>query len=442
MDNKGMYTLDNMPLCGFHFRVMTYTFGGSFVDGYILGIIEFAIVYASAYMNMNAVWQGLIASSPLIGVFLGSLFLGNLADKIGRQRIYTINFAVILVVSILQFWVETPITLFILRLILGICIGAEYAIGAALVAEFMPIRLRGKGLTIISAAWTIGYVVAAYVGAWMQKFGDECWRWMLASSAIVAAIVLLLRLGMPESPRWLILNGKAEKAKEVVRKCYGENVDLTPIIEEIRSTRTEEKMGFASLFHKKQIKHTIFAAICWGANTLPLYAILSFVPIILSAMGITDENTFYTLVLNGMLLLGAIIILFIVESLPRRQVVIWGTTIATIPLVVLALWAGAPPIIVVVLFTIHIVANAGYGAVAAYIYPAECFPSELRTTGIGFCSSVSRLFGVLGTFGMPIVIESLGIGVALIGIAVILVISLMMTIFWAPETKGISVDDI
>ena len=210
--------LDNAPLRKFHIRIISCTIGGSLTDGYILGMIQFALLAFTADVGMNATWQGLITSSPLAGVFIGGIFFGGLSDKIGRQKIYSLDFVAILVISLLQFVANSAGMLFILRLLLGICIGAEYAISGAIVAEFVSSRLRGRTLTILCMVWTIGYVIAAYVGAWMQNIGPDSWRWMLSSSAVIAFVVLLLRAGMPETPRWLILHGRSEEAKSAVAK--------------------------------------------------------------------------------------------------------------------------------------------------------------------------------------------------------------------------------
>ncbi|MGN1187238.1 MAG: MFS transporter [Lachnospiraceae bacterium] len=437
------YTLDDAPFCGFHAKIIAYTFGGSFVDGYILGIIEFAIISVSAYMNMSSVWQGLITSSPLIGVLIGSLIFGDLSDKIGRQKIYTINFFVILIVSVLQFFVNGPALLFVLRLILGICIGAEYAIGPAIVGEFVPTRLRAKMLTVLCAAWTVGYVVAAYAGAWMQTFGDEGWRWMLSSSAVIALIVLLIRLGMPETPRWLIAHGRIDEARAVVKKHFGENVTIEPIIKEVLNQKKEKpaNRGFKDLFKGDQLKKTVFCAVSWGANILPTCAILSFVPMILEAMGIKDENTFYTLILNGMFLLAAIIVLVVVDKFSRRKMLLGGMIVSGVPLLILGFWAGAPIWLITACFTIHLIGNQCYGTVAAYIYPVESFPTELRTTGAGFCSAASRIFSATGTFIFPVLMERLGVYPLLVGIAAIIAVAFVMAVAWAPETSEISVDE-
>ena len=436
------YTLDTVPLRKFHIRILSYTIGGSITDGYILGMIQFALVAFTADIGMNATWQGLITSSPLAGIFIGCLIFGRLSDKIGRQKIYSLDFIAILILSILQFFVNTAGSLFVLRLLLGICIGAEYSIGPAIVAEFVPSRIRGKSLAIMCMVWTIGYVIAAYVGAWLQTMGSESWRWMLSSSAVIAFIVLLVRIGMPETPRWLILHGKIKEAEEVVHSHIGEDVDLTPTIEEMRQKETGRKVKFSDLFAKGQAKKTIFAVVAYGVNVLPMYAVLSFVPVILNALGIVDANTFYTLLLNGMYVLAAIITMLVVDKFPRKKFTEFFMVVATIPLLILGFWANAPVWVVVLCFGIHVIGNQAFGTVTAYIYPTESFPTELRTTGAGFCSAVSRIFACFGTFAMPIIIDTLGIGVALIGIAVLLIIGLIVTIAWAPETTNVSIDEI
>lgn len=269
MNNNVTYTLDNVPFNKFHGKLAAYTLGGSFIDGYILGIIEFALVLLIPALDMNSTWQGLIGSSPLIGIFIGALFLGRLADAIGRKKLYTLDFLVIIIASLLQFFVGSPATLFIIRVLLGIAIGAEYAIGPSLQAEFMPIKYRAPLLSFLNIAWTVGYFASAIVGYVLANDQDN-WRWMLASSAVPALIFFLMRIGSPESPRWLISQGRVEEARAVVRKHVGENVTIDDILAE--APDTTEHLGYRHLFGKKLWKQTLFVCIFWvggGYRLLP-----------------------------------------------------------------------------------------------------------------------------------------------------------------------------
>lgn len=436
MEEK-IYTIDDAPVNGFHRKIAAYTLGGSFLDGYILGIIEFALLTIVPYMDMSSGWQGLIGSSPLLGVFIGSLFFGALSDKIGRQKIYTLNFVVVVIASILQFFVNSAPPLFVLRLILGISIGAEYAIGPALITEFTPSKLRGKILATLNVSWTVGYVFAALVGYLMSGLGDSSWRWMLASSAVLGFIVLIIRIGMPESPRWLILNGQVEKAREVVAKHIGKNVTIDNMLQRVESDEVE--LGYKHLFIDGMWKKTAFVSIIWFAGVIPLFGIFTFLPTVLSATGVQDEGMGSMLV-NLFMLLGAIIAVFIIDKFSRKGLCFWTLIISGLPLFLLGIWTGMNDMLIVLMFGMQIFFGVIAGSISGFVYPSEVFPTEVRSSGIGFCSAMSRIGSAVGTFLVPVLTESFGIAVVLIGMGALQVLAAMVTIFWGVETRQAKID--
>ena len=431
-----MYTIDNAPVKTIQRKMIAYTIGGSFIDGYNLGIIEFALVLIASYMKMNSYWQGLIGSSPMIGIFVGSLFLGALSDKIGRQKIYTVNFIVVVIASILQFFVNTPGPLFVLRLLLGIAIGAEYAIGPALITEFEPARLRGGILANLNVSFSVGYVAAAFVGYLLQGMGAESWRWMLGSSAIFGAIVLIVRIGMPESPRWLVLNGQIDKAREVVKKYYGDNVTIDNIVEQKETSEVD--MGYKHLFINGMWKKTVFCAVIWVVGALPMFGIITFLPTVLKTIGVIDENA-GSMILTLFLLVGSIVAIFIIDRFPRKGLCIWTFAISGMPLFVLGLCSNMNSIMIVILFAVFLAFNVINGSLSGFVYPSEVFPTEVRSSGIGLCSAMSRIGAALGTFLLPVLMNAIGIGPVLIILGVTQVIGIIVTIAWGPETRRISI---
>lgn len=435
--NQTTYTIDNAPVNGFHKRVVAFTMGGSFIDGYILGIIEVALLYIIPAMDMSASWQGLIGSSPLIGVFIGSLLFGKLSDTYGRQNIYKYNFVVLVVASVLQFFVNTAMPLFILRLILGIVIGAEYAIGPAIITEFVPSRLRGMTLATLNVAWTVGYVGSVVIGYAMEGMGDDCWRWMLASSAVFGVIILIIRIGMPESPRWLVLHGRTEEAIAVVKKFIGENVTIDNLLE--KQEEQQHDLGYKHLFINGMWKKTMFCAIIWLAGVIPLFGLFTFLPSVLNTLGIEDESTGVMLV-NLAQLLGAIVAVFIIDRFSRKKLCMWCFVISGLPLFVLGLWSSASGVLVVLMFGIYIFFGVIAGSLSGFVYPSEVFPTEIRSSGIGFCSAVSRIGSASGTFLVPVLKESAGIGAVLVGMGVFQLIAVVVTIIWGPETRNVAVE--
>ncbi|MGO4430319.1 MFS transporter, partial [Streptomyces sp. MCAF7] len=137
------------------------------------------------------------------------------------QVLYTIDLVAIIGCSVAQFWATDPVWLFVLRLLIGMAVGADYPIATSLLAEFTPRRYRGPLLGGLVVMWFVGAAVAYVVGEALRYAGDDGWRWMLASAALPATIIVLLRLGTPESPRWLANKGRIEEAEKVLKQVYG-----------------------------------------------------------------------------------------------------------------------------------------------------------------------------------------------------------------------------
>ena len=139
--------------------------------------------------------------------------------------LFTIDLAAIIVCSIAQFLVGDVFWLIILRLLIGMAVGADYPIATSLLAEFSPRKWRGPLLGAFVAMWFVGAAAAYIVGEVLLHF-DDGWRWMLASAAVPAILIVLARLGTPESPRWLLKKGRVDEANEVLRKVFGPNVSV------------------------------------------------------------------------------------------------------------------------------------------------------------------------------------------------------------------------
>ena len=161
-DNEGVkmntspVRMDDLPLNRFHCRIAALTFGAHLTDGYVLGVIGYAIIQLTPAMQLTPFMAGMIGGSALLGLFLGSLVLGWISDHIGRQKIFTFSFLLITLASFLQFFATTPEHLIGLRILIGIGLGGDYSVGHTLLAEFSPRRHRGILLGAFSVATGIG----------------------------------------------------------------------------------------------------------------------------------------------------------------------------------------------------------------------------------------------------------------------------------------------
>ncbi|QUW78710.1 MFS transporter [Streptomyces mirabilis] len=419
------------PLTGFHFRVTATTFGANFCDGYALGIIGAVLPVLDTTMHLSGVWQGLLGASALIGLFFGSILLGRVADAIGRQKVYLYNFALIAIASAAQFWAHTPLALFALRLVIGFGLGADYAVGPTLLSEFAPRRLRGLLLGALTVLWTVGYVLANILGTYIP-ITDSAAHWLLASGALPALLVLLLRIGIPESPSWLATRGRAAEAAEIRRTYLGQSAATA---EEAAAATSEQPSAvrYRDLFAPGQAAKTWFGVIFYSAQVLPYFAIYTFMSQILSTMHISDANT-QNLMLNLALLLGGVIGLWPVQRMGRRPFTIGTFAILATCLAAMAVLNGVSGWVLMVPFLVYTFVMAGASNITQ-VYPPELFPTALRGSGVGFLNGTSRVASAVGTFVLPVSLSRLGIGWSMGWMALVLLLGTVVSLGWAPETR-------
>jgi MFS transporter, putative metabolite transport protein len=425
--------MDDAPLNKFHIKMAGLTFGAHFNDGYILGMIGIALTLITPQMNLNAFWLGLLGSSALIGLFLGSLILGRVSDRIGRQKIFVLSFVLITIASFLQFFVDSPLQLFLLRVLIGFGIGGDYSEGHTMLAEFAPRKHRGVLLGSFSVIWTFGYVASTFIGLWFQELGPDAWRWMLASAAIPSVIILFLRIGTPESPRWLINNGRIEEAREIAKKYIGQNIVLDD------EKPTKEDSNFSVLFGKKYRKRTAFNSLFFVCLVMPYFAIYTFLPTILSIMGL--KASFGTdLMLNILLIVGAVLGIWFTIIFSRRGFLISSFIVLVISLLLLSILPSSATTLMIICFAIFTLILSAVSNLVG-VFPAESFPTEVRSSGVGFATAISRLGSAISTFLLPVSLSQYGINNTMLALTGVLIIGTLVSIAWAPETKYLSLTD-
>jgi len=408
--------------------------GGMFIDGYILGIIGTVIGAITLDLGMSLFWEGLIGASALIGIFIGGPLGGWLADKLGRKPLFTIDLLIFTVGSVLQFFVDSAWHLFLVRLLMGIAIGADYSVGWPLLAEFSPRRLRGRLMAFSEVAWYLGFMTAFIAGFLMTAVWSLDWRIVLGSSTLPAVILLLARLGMPESPRWLMNKGRTEEATEIAHTYLEDPADVLDTTSE--PTR---KGTFGMLFSPYYRRATIFISVFWFCVVAPYFAIATFAASVLADYGLGD-GLVGALGINGLALAGVVISVILIERIGRRKLTIPQQWVCAAVLAAIGLWTSAPPVLVLIGFLVFAFANAMCTALTG-VYPGEIFPTEIRGLGTGFATAFSRVGAGLGTFLLPWSMHNLGAGTTMLIAAGICVVGASVSQVLAPETMGRSLSE-
>lgn len=388
----------------------------------------YAIIQLTPAMQLTPFMAGMIGGSALLGLFLGSLVLGWISDHIGRQKIFTFSFLLITLASFLQFFATKPEHLIGLRILIGIGLGGDYSVGHTLLAEFSPRRHRGILLGAFSVVWTVGYVLASIAGHHFISENPEAWRWLLASAALPALLITLLRWGTPESPRWLLRQGRFAEAHAIVHRYFGPHVLLGD--EVVTATHKHIKTLFSSRYWRR----TAFNSVFFVCLVIPWFVIYTWLPTIAQTIGLEDALT-ASLMLNALLIVGALLGLVLTHLLAHRKFLLGSFLLLAATLVVMAcLPAGSSlTLLLFVLFstTISAVSNL------VGILPAESFPTDIRSLGVGFATAMSRLGAAVSTGLLPWVLAQWGMQVTLLLLATVLLVGFVVTWLWAPETKAL-----
>src|SRR5262245_36693790 len=435
--------MDRPAKRGFHTRLLIACCGGPFLDGYVMSIIGVVLLGVAEQLHPTTTESGLIGAASLIGIFFGASIFGFLTDRIGREKMYALDLVALVVACALSVFVSAPWQLIVLRFVIGAAIGADYPIATSLLTEFTPSKKRGFMVGMSAVAWSAGAAFAYVVGALFVGIsgGNGHWRVLLATAAVLGLIVILLRRGIPESPRWLIQNGRIADAEAVVEKIYGTTVDLSSV--RIDDTETR-KVDMRSYFRGEYLRRLIMCSALYLAVVTPLYALLTFLPAILSGFRISGEGPtglMVETVIIGLIVAGSIPALSLVERWGRRPVAVIPLAIMVIPLAGLWVWAGGPLWFIVAMFCVYAFVSGG-PSILVWIYPNELFPTEFRATAVGIATSVSRFGAATGTYLLPLSISALGTGTTMLFGAILTAVAFFICLLMAPETKGKSLEEV
>jgi MFS transporter, putative metabolite transport protein len=416
-------------------RMITVLIGGMFLDGYILGIIGPVAGVIKEDLQISAAFEGLIAAAALLGILVGSPIGGWAADKFGRKPLFMFDIALFTIVSAAQFFVESPGLLLAVRLLMGVAIGIEYGVGWPMLAEFSPTHLRGRLLGGMTIAWYGGFMVAFLFGYLMNQAGVS-WHLILGTSTVLAVILLLGRIGLPESPRWLWSAGRRDEARAIVHK-YMSSDTLADV--EHEHVDPAHEGSFKMLFSKQYWRATLFISGFWFCAVAPYFAIATFADSVLQQYGLSGGLA-GGVGLSAVAVAGVVVCVLLIDKLGRRVLTIPPQWVCAVVLAIIGLWTGAPPAVVLALFLVFSFFSAVYNTLTG-VYPGEVLPTEIRGVGTGFAAAVSRVGAGLGTFLLPILIEAIGIGPTMLIAAVIAAAGALLSHWLAPETKGLTLTE-
>ena len=370
-------------------------------DGVDIMVLALALPLILADWHITMVQGGLIVTCMLVGTCLGGYLFGPIADRFGRKRALVWCIGFFAITTGLCGFAQDYIQLSILRLISGLGLGAEWAIGGTLLAEFTPANQRGKANAWMQSGWPIGYAIAlGFQALLVPVFG---WRAMFFAGTSALLVAAYIQWFVPESPVWLRDQEDRRSGRAVVRTAAPRMTDL---------------------FRGANLRNFVYASVMCTAALAAYWALNTWLPTLL-----TKERGLNMKQMTGMLfalqvacLVGYAIGGVIADKIGKRTLIIWSALLSAISFYI---WIGTEtgPAMFFALAILHyLIASAFWATLASFL--AEQFPTAIRALGVSSSYSTGRLFSLLVPLGLGAIAMHTGLMAAIIFAAVFYLIAM------------------
>ncbi|ANE05108.1 MFS transporter [Corynebacterium crudilactis] len=431
--------LDRLPVTSKHKKILGGSGIGWALDAMDVGLISFVMAALATHWGLTPTETSLLGSIGFVGMAIGASFGGLLADKLGRRQVFALSLLVYGIATGASALSVSLIMLMALRFIVGLGLGAELPVASTLISEFSPRKVRGRMVVILEAFWALGWIMAAIIGTFVVAASDNGWRWALALGCVPAIYAVYVRLGLPESVRFLEKKGRHEEAEAIVASFEKVAADEGKSLDDsIAIERDDAATGSVSIWSAALRKRTTALWIVWFCINLSYYGAFIWIPSLLVADGFTLVKSFqFTLIITLAQLPGYAVAAWLIEKWGRRS------TLATflVGSAVSAALYGLADVEWQILVAGCLLSFFNLGAWGAlYAIGPELYPTNVRGTGTGAAAGFGRIASIISPLIVPPVI-AFGGPISLFALFATAFAIAAIAAFTLPEQKGKALAD-
>jgi MFS family permease len=426
---------------------------GFFTDAYDLFVIGIVVALLKTEWNLSTGQVSWLNSATLLASAVGAIVFGRVADILGRKKIYGYEVLILAFGAIASAFAPNYTFLLVSRVILGIGIGGDYPVSATIMSEYSGKQTRGRMVGLVFAMQGAGLIVGPLVASILLGSGvsnNLTWRILLGLGAIPGLAVFYLRRQIHETPRFAAAGGAHEEAAAAIGAATGSAPAPRSAVESKARNPQSVLGGFMILARsRRMLLWLIGTAGCWALLDFCYYGNTISTPEILKLLNPHASLLHNTLVQLGIFVVfavpGYVVAILLLDKTGRRSIQILGFGMMALMFLLIGIIPSVTTVALqfVLLYGISYFFTEFGPNTTTFIYPAEIFPVEVRTTGHGISAGAGKMGAFAGAFLFPdMLASSLGVRGAEIVAGVVAAVGMLLTIALLPEPKGKTLEEL
>ncbi len=433
--------LDRLPISGFHKKLLLICGLGTLIDAIDIGLAGAIMADLRSEWNLQPDQLGLIGSAGFVGMFIGALFSGPLADRFGRKKVFLITILWVVLFTFLNGLAWNLESLLFFRILTGIGLGAEVPLMVSYFSEMVPAQSRGKLITVFEGFFPIGLLAASILGfILIPHFG---WSSMFFVAAALGVFIFLARLKLFESPRWLLSKNRIQEADQITiaieTLVTQEQKSISDVETEQKLTEQVKKAPLMEIWTKQFRGKTVMFSVAWFSCFYGTYGFLLWLPTFWIEQGSSlSQSLFLSMLLTAAQIPGYYCVVPLIDRIGRKKLLITSYLIGIIGILGFGLLSN---FISLIIFGLIFNFAMAISMACLYAYTPELFPTRMRATAVSFASSAGRVGGIVAPIISGLFMASVGNSAAIFLImAGLFFTSVIILSLFAQETMGTNLE--
>ncbi|MFM9928375.1 MFS transporter [Variovorax sp. H27-G14] len=411
--------IDKLPMSRHLWSLVLLLSLGTFFETYELALtslISPGLVQAGIFAKEHGMFglpdQATFAAATFLGMFVGAMVLGRVADRIGRKRAFTGSILLYTLATLAMALQHNALGIDVCRFVAGIGLGAEIVTVDAYLAELVPARFRGRAFAFATFVQFLAVPIVgglSYVLVPRHPFEIDGWRWICFIGTAGGVLVLLTRMRLPESPRWLAQRGFLQRAAQIIgtiERKSGLRVEPLMHVTPDERPSVAPQGASPSLFDPLWRRRVVMLTFSHVFITIGFFGFASWLPALLAAQGHSIVKSFeFTFYISLCYPLCPLLFMFFADRIERKWQLVGGTLASAVLGIMFGQQTGS---IGIVAFGLGVTVCNLLVAYGIHTYQSELFPSVIRAKAVGFVYGWGRLATVFSSLVIGYLLQTGG----------------------------------